>query len=208
MEKERKTYTDALTRLAKGTDAGLYRLVPERVEIVNSDETLIQVLQECRETKKPVTFKAGGTSLSGQTITNSVLIEIGPDYGHAQILDEGQRVKLPCSITGEAANRLLQPYGRKLGPQPASIKSAKIGGIVANNSSGSSYGITYNSYHTIESMRFILADGTTIDTASAESRQAFSQSHASLLSELRRDSSVKRSCRTTKSANGSNTSSN
>ena len=186
MEKERKTYTDALTRLAKGTDAGLYRLVPERVEIVNSDETLIQVLQECRETKKPVTFKAGGTSLSGQTITNSVLIEIGPDYGHAQILDEGQRVKLPCSITGEAANRLLQPYGRKLGPQPASIKSAKIGGIVANNSSGSSYGITYNSYHTIESMRFILADGTTVDTASAESRQAFSQSHASLLSELRR----------------------
>lgn len=184
MEKGRKTYTDALTRLAKGTDAGLYRLVPERVEVVNSDETLIEVLRECRQAGKPVTFKAGGTSLSGQTITDSVLIEIGPDYGHAQVLDNGLRVKLPCSITGEAANRLLQPYGRKLGPQPASIKSAKIGGIVANNSSGSSYGITYNSYHTIESMRLILADGAVVDTASPESRRAFAQSHASMLADL------------------------
>ena len=127
--KIKKVYADALTTLAKGTDAGIYRLNPKRV------------LAECEKTGKSVTFKAGGTSLSGQTITDSVLMEISPDYGKVKISGDGSLAKFPCGITGEEANRWLKPYGRKLGPSPASIKSARIGGIVANNSSGSSYGI-------------------------------------------------------------------
>lgn len=146
---KRKSYTDALTTLAKGTDAGLYRLIPERVEIVNSEEEVQEILAECRVIGKPLTFKAGGTSLSGQTITDSVLVEIGPDFGKIKISEDGRSATFPCGITGDHANRLLKRYGRKLGPSPASIKSARISGIVANNASGSSYGITYNSYHTV-----------------------------------------------------------
>lgn len=174
---KRKSYTDALTTLAKGTDAGLYRLIPERVEIVNSEAEVQEVLAECRSAGKPLTFKAGGTSLSGQTITDSVLVEIGPDFGKTKISEDGRLATFPCGITGDHANRLLKRYGRKLGPSPASIKSARISGIVANNASGSSYGITYNSYHTVHSMRLILSDGTLLDTASAESRRHFAESH-------------------------------
>ena len=86
---KRKSYTDALTTLAKGTDAGLYRLIPERVEIVNSEEEVQEILAECRVIGKPLTFKAGGTSLSGQTITDSVLVEIGPDFGKIKISEDG-----------------------------------------------------------------------------------------------------------------------
>lgn len=184
--KKQQSFTDYLTRLTKGTDAGLYRLIPERVEIVNNEEEVINLLRQCREEGKSVTFKAGGTSLSGQTITNSVLMEIGPDFGPSEVLADGSLVSLSCHITGERANKLLKSYGRKLGPSPASIKSAKIGGIIANNASGSSYGITYNSYHTLSSMRVIMGDGTLLDTSSKESREAFAVTHANLLTELSR----------------------
>ena len=111
---KRKSYTDALTTLAKGTDAGLYRLIPERVEIVNSEEEVQEILAECRVIGKPLTFKAGGTSLSGQTITDSVLVEIGPDFGKIKISEDGRSATFPCGITGDHANRLLKRYGRKL----------------------------------------------------------------------------------------------
>jgi len=180
----RITYTNALITLAKGTDAGLYRLIPEKVEVVNSEADVQQVLAECRTACKPVTFKCGGTSLSGQTITDSILVEVGPDYGYNKISHDGTEATFSCGITGERANMFLKKYGRKIGPSPASIKSARIGGIVSNNASGSSYGITYNSYHTIKDMRLILADGSLLDTSSAESRREFTQSHVGLINGL------------------------
>ena len=74
--KMRKVYSDALTKLAKGTDAGIYKLNPERVEIVSCEQDVKRVLSECEKTGKSVTFKAGGTSLSGQTVTDLSLIHI------------------------------------------------------------------------------------------------------------------------------------
>lgn len=91
--KMRKVYSDALTKLAKGTDAGIYKLNPERVEIVSCEQDVKRVLSECEKTGKSVTFKAGGTSLSGQTITDSVLMEISPDYGKVKISGEGSLAK-------------------------------------------------------------------------------------------------------------------
>lgn len=181
---EKKVYSDALTTLAKGTDAGLYRLVPERVEVVRCEDDVMRVLAECEKTGKSVTFKAGGTSLSGQAITDSILVEISPDFGEVEISNDGMVAKFPCGMTGEEANRRLKPYGRKLGPSPASIKSASIGGIVSNNSSGSSYGIAYNSYNTIRDIRIILADGTVLDTTSLKSRRDFLQTHLEFLEKL------------------------
>ena len=179
-----KTYSDELTCLTKGTDAGLYRLVPKKVVVVNDEEDVQDLLAECNRDQTPVTFKAGGTSLSGQTSTDSVLAEIGPYFGTYSISPDGTEATFPCGMTGEEANRLLKPYGRKLGPSPASIKSARISGIVANNASGSSYGITYNSYNTVKDMRIILSDGTLLDTSSEESRENFRKTHAEMLNGL------------------------
>lgn len=177
-------YTDTLTTLAKGTDAGLYRLIPEKVEVVKNEEDVKRVLAEARKTRKPLTFKAGGTSLSGQTVTDSVLVEISPDFGKPRISADGHFATFPCSMTGGQANRMLKRYGRRLGPAPASIESARIGGIVANNASGAGFGRIYNSYYTIVSMRVIFADGAVLDTGSAFSRQIFLDTHTSLLEKL------------------------
>lgn len=176
--------TDVLATLVKGTDAGLYRLIPEKVVQAPDEEAVVQVLAEAAKNRKSLTFKAGGTSLSGQTVTDSTLVEIGDGFGKPRISPDGLYATFPCHLTGAEANRLLKPYGRKLGPAPASIRSARIGGIVANNASGAGYGILCNAYHTIRSLRVILADGTLLDTGSEESRRLFFETHTSLLEKL------------------------
>ena len=177
-------FTDHLSRLTKGTDAGLYRLIPKVVVQVNSEDEVIRLLNFCNKNKIGVTFKAAGTSLSGQTISDSVLIEIGKGFEYSTITDNGHTVTFGTGLTGRAANAVLRRYGRKLGPKPASINSAKIGGIISNNASGSSYGIAHNSYNTIKSMRIIFPDGTLLDTGNSESRKEFALSHPQLISEI------------------------
>ncbi|TAJ13721.1 FAD-binding oxidoreductase [Marinilabiliaceae bacterium JC017] len=177
----RQLFSNKIDRLAKGTDAGFYRLIPELVVQVNSEQEVQTVLKCCGEADVPVTFKAAGTSLSGQTITDSVLIEVGSEFSAIKITDEGRMASFQPGVRGGFANQQLAKYGRKIGPSPASINAAKIGGIVANNASGSSYGITTNSYNTIRGMRLVLADGTLLDTMSDQSRRDFERTQNELL---------------------------
>jgi D-lactate dehydrogenase len=72
----------------------------------------------------------------------------------------------------------------KIGPDPASIDSCMIGGIVSNNSSGMCCGVTQNSYKTIASLRLIFTDGTVLDTGDAASRARFRDSHFHMLERL------------------------
>lgn len=181
-----KVFTDEATILTKGTDAGFYRLLPKVVCIVNTEEEVIDLVRLCSEYALPLTYKAGGTSLSGQTISNSVLVELGQGFATHKITDEGKIASFGAAVIGTHANTKLAKFHRKLGPSPASIASAKIGGIVANNASGSSYGIAYNSYNTIKNMRLITADGSLLDTGNQESRSCFAHSHKEMLDSLRK----------------------
>ena len=177
-------FTDPLYRLAKGTDAGFYRLIPQLVVQVNSEQEVIKVLQVCHQAHIPVTFKSGGTSLCGQTITDSVLVETGPEFTKWSVENGGRRATFQPGITGGLANVILSRYNRKIGPSPASIAAAKIGGIIANNASGASYGIASNSYNTLRGMRIVFADGTVLDTRDAASRNHFSNDHPALIEGL------------------------
>jgi len=143
----------------------------------------------------PVTFRAAGTSLSGQAITDSVLMKIshnGTAWRRHHIEDEGRIITLEPALIGGEVNRILAAYAKrnglptqyKIGPDPASIDSCMIGGIVANNSSGMCCGVKQNTYHTLRDMRVVLVDGTVLDTADQASRDAFSVSHAGLLTGL------------------------
>lgn len=179
-----RIYTDPLYTLTKGTDAGFYRLIPQMVLKVETEEEMAGVLEICSRHRVPLTFKSGGTSLSGQTISDSVLIETGEGFSDYRISEDGKLATFQSGITGAMANARLSIYGRKLGPSPASINSARIGGIVSNNASGSSYGIRYNSYNTIEGMRIVMYDGTVLDTRDSESRREFKATHSQMLARL------------------------
>jgi len=176
--------TDSLRTFAYGTDASFYRLDPQIVVIVESETQILGVLRLSRLYSAPVTFRAAGTSLSGQAVTDSVLITLGEGFRTFAYDPQTEVAGLGPSLVGGDANRLLSPFGRKIGPDPASIATAKIGGIAANNASGMCCGTGQNSYHTMTSMRVALSDGAVLDTCDPASVAAFRSSHAALLDGL------------------------
>lgn len=82
-------------------------------------------------------------------ICDSVLIVLGDHWNRRDIRCNGQQIRLQPGVIGAQANAALAPFKRKIGPDPASISAAKIGGIVANNSSGMCCGTAQNTYHTL-----------------------------------------------------------
>ena len=148
---ERRLFTDPLRTFAYGTDASFYRLVP-KVVVRAADEA--EVRTDARARRPAATCRSRsarpGTSLSGQAVTDSVLVVLGERLEPAP--DPGRwRGASACSPGSSAAdaNRCLAPYGRKIGPDPASINAAMIGGIAANNASGMCCGTAQNSYRTV-----------------------------------------------------------
>ena len=181
---EARIVTDPLRLMTWGTDASLYRLIPKIVVVIESEDEVGYLLEVCRAAGVPLTFRAAGTSLSGQAISDSVLAVLGDSWNWAKVEDGGERFRVRPGMIGAECNRRLLPYGRKIGPDPASIDSCKIGGIVNNNSSGMCCGVAQNTYHTMDALRFMLADGTILDTGDQTSRAVFRQSHSALLNEV------------------------
>ena len=178
--------TDDLRRLAYGTDASFYRLIPQVVAVIESENDARAVLTAARQNRTPVTFRAAGTSLSGQAISDGVLALIGEGFATFELADDASQVRVGPGMVGGEVNRRLAPHGRKIGPDPASIGAAKIGGIAANNASGMCCGTAQNSYRTLAGLRVMLADGSLLDTEDPASIAAFKASHAALLGELDR----------------------
>jgi D-lactate dehydrogenase len=179
-----RRFDDPLSTLAFGTDASFYRLIPKLVIRVESEDEVVGLLKLAQRDHVPVTFRAAGTSLSGQAISNSVLIVLGDNWNAREIRGQGTQIRLQPGVIGAQANAWLAPFGRKIGPDPASINACKIGGIVANNASGMCCGTAQNTYHTLAGIRLVLADGTRLDTEDAASVAAFRNSHGDLLERL------------------------
>ncbi|MGK9417203.1 FAD-binding and (Fe-S)-binding domain-containing protein [Pseudomonas cedrina] len=179
-----RRFDDPLSTLAFGTDASFYRLIPQLVIRVESEDEVVALLQLAQRDRVPVTFRAAGTSLSGQAISDSVLIVLGDNWNGREIRGQGTQIRLQPGVIGAQANAWLAPFGRKIGPDPASINACKIGGIVANNASGMCCGTAQNTYHTLAGIRLVLADGSRLDTEDANSIAAFREQHGPLLERL------------------------
>lgn len=170
-------YTDEIRRFAWGTDAGFYRLVPKIVIRSSNEKEVSKILEAASKFDVPVTFRAAGTSLSGQAVSDSVLIVAGKNWERYMVSEDASEITLEPGIVGARVNAILKPYGRKFGPDPASIGSCMVGGIVMNNASGMSCGTHANSDKELESVRMVFADGTVLDTGDETSREAFRASH-------------------------------
>ncbi len=183
---EDRVYTDELRRLCWGTDAGFYRMVPQVVVRAADEEEVSRILSHAYAMDIPVTFRAAGTSLSGQSISDSVLVVAGKNWEKYSYDPQSGKITLQPGIIGASVNRMLAPYGRKFGPDPASIGSCMVGGIVMNNASGMSCGTHANSDMMLSGIRVILPDGTVLDTSSAESRRDFRLSHPEIIEGIER----------------------
>jgi len=181
---KKRIITNPLQLLAYGTDASFYRLIPKIVVQVHDEEEAIEVIRQTNELSIPVTYRAAGTSLSGQAISDSVLLVATHKWKKYSILENGLRIRLQPGIVGARANIFLSPYGRKIGPDPASINAAMIGGIASNNASGMCCGTAQNSYRTIADVRIVLYDGTILDTSDEDSKKEFRKKHPDIIREV------------------------
>jgi D-lactate dehydrogenase len=175
---------------AYASDASVYRLAPQAVVRPQSIEHVRGLFALCRRERMPLTFRAAGTSLSGQAVTDGVLVDLARHWRAIEVLDGGRRVRVEPGVVGALVNTRLRPFGAKMGPDPASIQACMMGGILANNSSGMCCGVAQNAYHTVESLALVLPSGTVVDTARADADDRLRAAEPALaagLLELKRD---------------------
>ena len=177
----KRIITNPLQLLAYGTDASFYRLIPKIVVQVHTEAEAVEVIKQTAALNIPVTYRAAGTSLAGQAISDSVLMVATHNWKDYTISEDAKKIKLQPGITGARANIYLAPYGRKIGPDPASINAAMIGGIASNNASGMCCGTSQNSYKTIADIRIVMYDGTILDTSDDESKRTFAEKHPEII---------------------------
>ena len=168
-----RVHARLIDRIAYANDASYFRLVPQAVVQPNSVGEIQSLFKFTQQNKIPMTFRAAGTSLSGQAVTDGILVDISKHWGKYSIEEESKHVRFQPGIVGGFLNNALKPYKRRIGPDPASIDACMMGGILANNSSGMCCGVTENSYRTIHSMTFVLPNGFVLDTARPNADQIF-----------------------------------
>lgn len=139
----------------------------------SSEEEVISLFQFSHRHKIPLVFRTGGTSLSGQSITDGILVDLSQFWNKIKIEEDGELVRVQPGITGAMVNAFLKKYHRKIGPDPSSINAAMMGGILSNNASGMCCGVKMNAYHTTKYIRFILPDGKIFTTEKSEDYTRF-----------------------------------
>ena len=130
----------ATDRLGYAHDASHYLLTPQAVVVPDGAAQVAALLDTARRAGAALTFRSGGTSLSGQAGTAGVLVDTRRHFRDVEVLDDGARVRVQPGVTLRQVNLRLARHGRKLGPDPASESACTVGGVVANNSSGMTCG--------------------------------------------------------------------
>ncbi|MBL7813844.1 MAG: FAD-binding oxidoreductase [Saprospiraceae bacterium] len=156
--------TRLVERYAFASDASHYYLVPKAVVQPVNIEEVQRMFHFSHQKQLPLTFRAGGTSLSGQAVTDGILVDLSRYWRNIKVENTGETVRIEPAVIGAHVNIALKKYGRKMGPDPASIGAAMMGGILSNNASGMCCGVHHNSYHTLKSITFVLPNGLVFNT--------------------------------------------
>ncbi|MBX7490992.1 FAD-binding and (Fe-S)-binding domain-containing protein [Helicobacter turcicus] len=180
----KEVFESYLLRYAFGVDASCYNYTPKLVINALNEEEVLSVLALVRKYGIAITFRAAGTSLSGQASSNSVLLIANKGFKGIKLNEDASIIECECGVIASEANEVLKPFGKKIGPDPATIATALMGGILNNNSSGMCCGVSQNSYHTIHSLRVVLLDGSILDTGDALSCENFCKTHKNLIKTL------------------------
>ncbi len=154
--------------LSYSHDASHYALKPQSVYTPQNSEELAEIFKLATNLGVGVTFRSGGTSLSGQAISDGFIVDTRKNFREISVGESGQIVTVSPGATVRAVNGALARHKRKLGPDPASEIACTIGGVVANNSSGMCCGTEQNSYQTIESLVLVLPNGLVVDTGAMD----------------------------------------
>src|ERR1700735_1219672 len=166
------------------SDASPYRYIPKVIVQPKNIDHIAGIFRYCIRKGRRATFRAGGTSLNGQSQGDDILIDVRQHWSGWKVEDNGSRIRCKVGTTLGRINEVLRPYARRMGPDPASINAATIGGVLANNAGGMRWRPAIDSYHSIVGMKIVLTSGTIIDTEDPHAEEAFAASEPEMAAEL------------------------
>lgn len=154
-------HTDGLTRALYATDASVYRKLPLAVAYPRDAADIKALIAFANENGIGLIPRTAGTSLAGQCVGEGIVVDVSREFTKILALDpERKQVRVQPGVVRDELNLYLKPHGLFFGPNTSTSNRCMIGGMVGNNSSGTTsiqYGVTRDK---VVSMRCILADGS------------------------------------------------
>jgi FAD/FMN-containing dehydrogenase/Fe-S oxidoreductase len=127
---------DGPSLTAYAVDASMYRISPQAVVLVESEADIEAVITYAVGHGIPVTPRAAGTNLTGSAIGNGIILDVSRMNRVLEVNPEEKWVRVQTGVVYAELNRRLLPSGLLFGPDPSSGDMCKLGGMLANNSSG------------------------------------------------------------------------
>jgi len=153
--------TDSLSRSIYATDASVYRMLPLAVAIPESVADLTKLIQFASYTGTSIIPRTAGTSLAGQCVGPGIVVDVSKHFSKILKVDEVQKtVTVQPGVVRDELNNFLKPFGLFFGPNTSTSNRCMIGGMVGNNSSGTTsiqYGVTRDK---VVQLKTILSDGS------------------------------------------------
>ncbi len=154
-------FTDSLHTALYATDASVYRKVPLAVAYPKNEEAIKQLIAFASETGTSLIPRTAGTSLAGQCVGDGIVVDVSKYFTKILSIDKEKRtVTLQPGIIRDELNAYLKPFGLFFGPNTSTSNRCMIGGMVGNNSSGTTsiqYGVTRDK---VLKLKTILSDGS------------------------------------------------
>ena len=153
---------DELNKILYSTDASAYRIFPVAAAIPKSEEDIVKIIQFATENNISITPRTAGTSLAGQTVGNGIIVDVSKHFTKIVSFDaENKTITVQPGVIRDELNIYLKPHGLFFGPNTSTSNRCMIGGMVGNNSSGTTsirYGVTRDK---VVELKAILSDGST-----------------------------------------------
>src|SRR5438309_10091713 len=154
---------DRLDRALYSTDASVYQIVPIGVVLPGSIDDIVATVKACSSVGVPITARGGGTSQAGQSIGPGVILDSSKYFNRILEINAAERwVRVEPGVVLEDLNRHVKPHGLQFAPDISTANRATIGGMVANNSSGTHSVILGKTLDHVLELKVLLADGSVV----------------------------------------------
>ncbi len=155
--------SDSLTKTLYATDASVYREMPLAVAFPKSEKDIKYLIHFANEHSFALIPRTAGTSLAGQCVGKGIVVDVSKYFTEILEINEAARyVRLQPGVIRDELNRILVPHGLFFGPNTSTANRCMIGGMVGNNSSGSTsikYGVTRDK---LLEVKGFLSDGSSV----------------------------------------------
>ena len=158
---EGELLSDTLTKSIYATDASVYRKLPLAIAYPKSINDLQLLISFAKKLDTSLIPRTAGTSLAGQCVGEGIVVDVSKYFTRILNIDEvNKTVTVQPGVIRDELNKHLKPFGLFFGPNTSTSNRCMIGGMVGNNSSGTTsikYGVTRDK---IAKLKTILSDGT------------------------------------------------